>query len=138
MTVRRLYIPGHGDRQRDPRPTSRHPSPRLGRAEDSVAGRANRARDGARPALLRGQEPRLLDSAVDRLERLFLPEVALGLRQLDGLDVPCPYAAPDSDGLFPDPVDGVALPAADQDDAGLDPAFISPGRGCSVDDVLGN
>ena len=35
----------------------------------------------ARPALFRGQEPRLLDFAVDGLGRLFRPPHAVGLRQ---------------------------------------------------------
>src|SRR4051794_32664029 len=138
MTLRRLYISTHGDRQRDPRPTSRHPSPRVRCAEDSVASRADCARDGARSALFRGQEPRFLDSAVDWLERLFLPEVAVGLRQLDGLDVSCPYAPPDSDGLLPDTADGVTVQAAHQDDAGVDADFIAPRRGCVFDDLLGH
>ena len=42
--------------------------------------------------VLRRQEPRLLDPAVDRLERLFLPALAVRLRQFDGLDVAGPHA----------------------------------------------
>ena len=115
---RALYIAADGDRQRDPRPAgSERRDARRRRSRDPVAGGADRARHRPRPAVLRRQEPRLLDPPVDRLERLFLPPLAVRLRQFDGLDVAGPHAAADRHRLFADPAAGVAVPAADQDAA---------------------
>ncbi len=84
------------------------------------AGASDPCRRRARPAVLRRQEPRFLGAAVDRLERLFHPPLAVGPRQFDGRDVRRPYAAADRDRLFADPADGLALPPADHDAGDLD------------------
>ena len=88
--------------------------------------------------VLRRQEPRLLDPPVDRLERLFLPPLAVRLRQFDGLDVPRPHPAADRDRLFADPADGVAVPAADHDAADLDAGPVARRGGPRLDRLLGH
>src|SRR5207237_1216995 len=118
----RLYIRRDGDGQRDDGPADKC-APTLaatGRASNSLAGGADRARDRPRPALLRRQEPRLLDPPDDRLERLFLAPLPLRLRQFDGLDLAGPHAAIDRDRLLADPAHGLAVPAADQNAAAMD------------------
>ena len=120
MAAGRLYIARDGDRQRDPRAASGHAPACVRSAQNPVARRPDRPRDGARPAVLRRQEPRLLDPPVDRLERLFLPAHPVRLRQQPGLDAAGPYAPADFDRLFADAADGGAVPAPDQDAADLD------------------
>ena len=128
--VRASISPGDGDGKRDPRPAgddvrgARRRTP----ARFQSPADADRARHGARPAVFRRQEPRVLDPPVDRLERLFLPSLAVRLRQFDGLDVAGPHAAADRHRLFADPADGVAVPAADQDEAAVDAGPVA-GRG---------
>src|SRR5690242_6906597 len=107
MADARLYIDGDGDRQRYTRSPSGHAAPCRRRRGNPLAGSADRAWNRARPAFLRRQEPRLLDSAVDWVERLFLPAIPVGLRQLDGLDVAGPHVAADRHGIFADIADGV-------------------------------
>src|SRR5438270_1644959 len=118
----RLYIRRDGDGQRDDGPADKC-APALaaaGRASHSLAGGTDRARDRARPALLRRQEPRLLDPPDDRLEWLFLAPIPLRLRQFDGVDLAGPYFVADRDRLLADPAHGLAVPAVDQDAAALD------------------
>ena len=110
----------HGDRQRDPRSAGDGPTARVRRPQDPLARRSDRPRHGAQPALLRRQESRLLDPAVDRLERLFLPADAVRHRQQPRLDAARPHAAADRDRLFADPADGLAVPPAHPDEAGVD------------------
>ena len=73
----------------------------------------------ASTALLRGQEPRLLDPPVGRLGGYFFLRTLSGIAN-DGLDAPRPHAAADRDRLFDHPADGVAVPPADPDAAALD------------------
>src|SRR5207248_5776535 len=112
----------NGDGERDPRSASYGAAALAapGRARDFLAGCADRARDGARPAILRRQKSRFLDPADDRLDRLFSAAHALRLRQFDGLDVAGPHASSHRDGLFADSADGVVVPAPDQNEAAVD------------------
>src|SRR5438105_6133882 len=100
----RLYMRRDGDGQRDDGPADKC-APALaaaGRASHSLAGSADRARDRARPALLRRQEPRLLDPPDDRLERLFLAPLPLRLRQFDEPDLAGSQAVANRDRLLAD------------------------------------
>jgi two-component system LytT family sensor kinase len=82
-----------------------------------VARAADHARNRARPALLRGQGPSVLDTADRGLDRLLHPAFALGLREQHGRDVHSPHGDPDRHRLFPDPADGHFVPLADRDAA---------------------
>src|SRR5690348_4437284 len=138
LAAKPLYMRVDGDGQRDPGPAGNGAAPRVRQPEDPVPGRPDRARHGPQPALLRGQEPRLLDPSVDRVERLFLPADAVRLRQQSRLDAAGPHAVADRDRLFPDPADGLALPAADPDEAAVDPDPLARRRGARVEHLLGH
>src|SRR5206468_9450042 len=99
----------NGDGERDPRSASYGAAALAapGCAGNFFAGCADRARDRARPAIFRRQEPRILDPADDRLDRLFPAAHAVRHRQFDGLDVAGPHAASDSNRLFAYAPDGV-------------------------------
>src|SRR4051812_46846438 len=93
-----LYIDGDGDRQRDLRTSNGPLQTDKGHRPpgDPLAGGSDRAGHWPGSAVLRRQESRLLDFAVDRLERVFLPALAVRLRQQHGMDVADPHSPADS------------------------------------------
>src|SRR5690348_5128606 len=117
MPPQPLYMRDDGDRQRDPRPAGDSPTARVRQPENPVARGPDRSRNGPQSPVFRRQEPRLLDSPVDRLGRLLLFENALGFCQQSWLDAPRPHASSDGDGLFADPPRGILVQTADQDEA---------------------
>ena len=78
-----LVLPSRESRRQERRMASNSAIPIAEAAAAAAAGAAAELEPvhARRPALLRRQEPRLLDAAVDRLGRLFLPAHALQHRQ---------------------------------------------------------
>ena len=98
------------------------------RRRSAAAGAAARLEPvpARRPALLRGQEPRLLDPAVGRLGGLFLPPHAVGHRQRFRLRSYVIHTALlTATGYSITLLMAVGLPAADPDAAGLSPGSAS-------------
>src|SRR6476646_3124162 len=72
------------------------------------------------------------------MERLLLPALAVGVREQHGLDVSGPHHPADAHRLLADLADGLTVPPADPDQAGMDAGPVSDHRDDCFDGILGH